>query len=217
MKSLRQRLQVIFRSRLFRRIALPIIAIWLVVVVVVVAIVVYGSADRAQPADVIIVLGAGVHPDNTPTEAMWRRTERAATLWKSGLAPIIICTGGLPGRATRTEAATCLDLLQQYGVPADAIRLEEHSRSTEENALDSRALMDANGWQTAILVSDGFHLLRASWLFQRVGIETYTSPVPFSSVDPLSLALAMGREVVAFHWLAVKFLLNLPFTYVPLV
>lgn len=197
---------------------LPIIVLWLLVAFFLcAAIFVYGSTDYARPADVIIVLGAGLHPDNTPTEGFWGRTERAAELWERGLAPVILCTGGLAGRATRTEASVCGELLQEYGVPAGAIILEERSRSTEENALESRTIMDANGWRTAIIVSDGYHLLRASWLFQRVGIESYTSPVSFATLNPIQLVVVMGREVVAFHWLAVKFLLNLPVTYVPLI
>jgi uncharacterized SAM-binding protein YcdF (DUF218 family) len=111
----------------------------------------------------------------------------------------------------------CSELLQQRGVPVDMIILEEHSRSTEENALDARVIMDANGWHTAIVVSDGFHLLRASWLFGQAGIESYTSPVPFSAVNPLRLAVAIGREVAAFHWQVLKQLFNLEFTYVPLI
>jgi uncharacterized SAM-binding protein YcdF (DUF218 family) len=194
------------------------LTLWLLLLLLLgAAIVVYGSADHAQSADVIILLGAGLHPDNTPSEAMWRRAEHTAELWKNGFAPNVICTGGLPGRATRSEASACADLLQQYGVPADAILLEEHSRSTEENALEARAIMEANGWRTAIIVSDGFHLLRASWLFQRVGIESYTSPVSFAAVNPIQLTVAMVREVLAFHWLAIKFLLNLPVTYVPVL
>jgi uncharacterized SAM-binding protein YcdF (DUF218 family) len=188
-----------------------------IILVLCAAIVVYGSQDFAQPADVIIVLGAGLHADNTPAEAFWGRAEHAAELWERGLAPVILCSGGLAGRATRSEASVCGELLQQYGVPPDAVVLEDRSRSTEENALESRAMMDANGWRTAIIVSDGYHLLRASWLFQRVGIESYTSPVSFSAVNPLQLLVVMGREVVAFHWLAVKFLFNSPITYVPLI
>jgi uncharacterized SAM-binding protein YcdF (DUF218 family) len=178
---------------------------------------VYGSLDFARPADVIIVLGAGLNPDNTPSEAMRRRTEHAANLWRQDVAPIIICSGGLPGRATRSEASACQELLEGHGVPGEAVILEERSRSTEENALDSRAIMDANGWQTAVIVSDGYHLLRASWLFERAGIESYASPVSFGAVNPIQLVVVMGREVVAFHWLAVKFLFNLPVTYVPLI
>jgi uncharacterized SAM-binding protein YcdF (DUF218 family) len=205
-------------SRLFRRFVLPLAILWLIVVLVLCgAIVVYGNQDFARPADVIIVLGAGLHADNTPTEAFWGRAEHAAELWKQGLAPVILCSGGLAGRATRSEASVCGELLEQYGVPPDAIVLEERSRSTEENALESRLMMEDNGWRTAIIVSDGFHLLRASWLFQRVGIEGYTSPVAFSVVEPIRLIVAMGREVAAFHWLALKFLFNLPVTYVPLI
>jgi uncharacterized SAM-binding protein YcdF (DUF218 family) len=212
------RIRSLLRSRRLRRIVLFIIGVWLLFALCLCgAIFVYGSTDYAQSADVIIVLGAGLHDDNSPSEVFWGRTERASELWDRGLAPIIICTGGLPGRATRTEASVCSELLQQRGVPGDIIILEEHSRSTEENALESRIIMDANGWHTAIVVSDGFHLMRASWLFGQAGIESYTSPVPFSAVNPLRLVVAIGREVAAFHWQVLKQVFNLEFTYVPLI
>jgi hypothetical protein len=41
--------------------------------------------------------------------------------------------------------------------------------------------------------------------------------VSFGAVNPIQLVVVMGREVAAFHWLAVKFLFNLPITYVPLI
>jgi uncharacterized SAM-binding protein YcdF (DUF218 family) len=197
-----------------RQAALLALVLWgWVVFVLVVVINAYGRIDRAQPADVIIVLGAGLRADNTPGPALTRRAAHAAELWKAGFAPVIICSGGSPGNRPRSEADACAELLRGYDIPAGAIVLENRSRSTEENAFESKAIMDAKGWQTAIVVSDKYHVFRANRLFRNAGIPAYTSPVPTD--PPLGDFLnAMLREIVAFHWQLLKEAFNLPITYV---
>ena len=61
-----------------------------------------------------------------------------------------------------------------------AILIENNSRSTEENAIYSRQILDELGYDSAILVSDSYHILRAEWLFRDQGITAYTSPIPAS-------------------------------------
>lgn len=173
----------------------------------------YGRQDFAQKADVIIVLGAGLRRNNTPGPALTRRAAQAAELWQAGYAPVIICAGGKPGDRTRSEADACAELLRADGIPAEAIILEDTSRSTEENAIETRSIMDTNGWQTAILVSDGYHLFRARHLFLNADIPVYTSP---ASTSPrfTEYIVFMLREVVAFHWQIFKETFNIPITYV---
>lgn len=202
-----------------RRALLSLIALWLVASITLgVVIHVYGGIDHARPSDVIIVLGAGVNRNNTPSLAQRVRTNRAADLWQQGLAPNIICTGGLPGYATISEAETCRDILvKQRGIPASAIVLEARSRSTQENAAYSDEIMRAHDWHTAIVVSDPYHLLRSEWIFSSEGVDSYTSPVDESYLRLGQYVYTSVREVLAFEWLIAIKTLNLPFTYVPLV
>lgn len=202
--------------RALRRALVWLLLAWITgVLLLAVGIILYGRADRAQAADVIVVLGAGLRADGRPGPALTRRAEHAAALWKDGTAPYIVCSGGYPLRLTRSEADACAEVLRDSGVPPSAIILEDRSRSTEENAAYTREVMDANGWQTAVVVSDNYHLLRATWLFNSAGIEHSTSP----AADPpfANFLSAFGREIVAFHWQAFKGILNLPFTYVPVL
>lgn len=197
-----------------RRLLLLAVVLWLWVTFVL-AIVIdgYGRVDRAQAADVIVVLGAGLRRDNQPGLALTRRAAHAAALWQKGYAAVVICSGGNPGSRARSEAAACAELLQADGVPASAIIQEDQSRSTEENAIYTRALMTEMGWQTAIVVSDGFHLFRARRLFVNAGIPALTSP---ADVQPTAVeyVIFVLREVAAFNWQLVKEALNLPVTYV---
>ncbi len=202
-------------SRRLRRVILIALGVWLIGCCGLALVIdLYGLPDRAQPEDVIIVLGSGLNADLTPGHALTRRSVRAAELWKAGYAPMIICSGGYSTTPERSEADGCAEVLSENGVPSDAIILERQSLSTEENAIYSHPIMRDHGWNTALLVSDGYHLLRATWLFSNEGISGSTSP---AAQPPLfDLIFALIREVVAFHWQVFKTVLGLPVTYVPI-
>jgi uncharacterized SAM-binding protein YcdF (DUF218 family) len=106
-------------------------------------------------------------------------------------------------------------VLERAGVPAAAIYLEDRSRSTEENALYSREIMQAQGWECAVVVTDSFHMLRAHWIFASAGIPNVGSPVPQNWVRTGWYTRLLGREVLAIQWQVFKTALNLPITYVP--
>jgi uncharacterized SAM-binding protein YcdF (DUF218 family) len=202
------------RWKRWRRIGLIGVVMWLAGVSCLSAIILlYGERDNKRSADVIIVLGSGLRRDGRPGPALTRRSIHGAELWHQGIAPYVMCTGGLTTRLPRSEAEACAEILQQQGVPAESILLEDRSMSTEENAINAHEIMTTQGLNTAVLVSDRYHMLRASWLFSLQGIETYTSPT--SEYPNFStLVYAMTREVMAFQWQALKEVLNLPNTHI---
>lgn len=203
-------------KRILRRIVFLVLLIWFFVCSVLAGMIYYtGTVDEATASDVIIVLGAGMTRDGRPNWALRQRSEHAAELWKIGYAPMVICTGGVGRNTTRSEADGCREVLEREGVPRSAILLEDTSRSTEENALNSRAIMDAEGWENAIIVSDSYHVFRARHIFERAGIEVVLSPVPMERMQrPWFYVYSMFRELAALHWQLFKETFNLPFTYV---
>lgn len=208
--------------KLFRRVLRVLLWLnlfWLLfILALMVVIYVYGSIDRAQTADVIIILGAGVNVDGSPGWALERRAGQAAELWKDGYAAYILCTGSQAYQRPRSEAEACREVLIQNGIPPEIIFMETRSRSTQENAVYAHEVMRQNGWQTALVVTDSYHLLRSHLIFEREGIAFSESPVPASQVyDILFYLYSLLREVVALHWLMFVWLLNLPVTYVALV
>lgn len=179
----------------------------------------YGQADRAAPADVIIILGSGTLSDGSPTVGQTRRVQHGVALYKQGFAPLILCTGGYTKQHPKSEAQTCVDLAESLGVPASALLMEEKSLSTEENAIYSQKVMQAEGLKTALLVSDNFHLLRAEMLFRVYGIHLAGSSPAQITTGPLFVGTVIQgsyREVLAFVWYAVKTALHLPYTDVSL-
>lgn len=203
-------------SRRLLRVVLVLVIAWLTLCIALASAVhFYGLTDRAEHEDVILVLGSGLNRNGTPGPSLRNRSERAAALWHEGYAPMIICSGGYAARgAIRSEASGCADVLRENGVPESAIILEEQARSTEENAVYSHQIMRERGWETALVVSDGYHLLRATWILSQEGMTFTTSP---ASTPPrfFNHLTAIAREVVALHWQVLKTVLGLPYTFVP--
>lgn len=196
---------------------LTLAGLWLLLCLVLVGLIHYaGTVDGSRPADVIVVLGAGLRPDGEPGWALTRRSAQGADRWKAGYAPYVLCTGGLAPSQWRSEAAACRELLLRFGVPDDAILLEDRSRSTEENALNSREILRDRGWQEVLLVSDSYHVLRGGILFTIQGFEVYLSPVPPERIHKPSFYIySIGREIAALHFYVIKEILRLPVTYLP--
>jgi uncharacterized SAM-binding protein YcdF (DUF218 family) len=101
------------------------------------------------PADAILTLGSF-----DPNAAV-----HAARLWREGLAPIVIMSGGIAHRGgildtgwDRPEAQVFAEVAAKEGVPADAILLEEQSQNTGDNFRLSRALAGQRGLTLAKLL-----------------------------------------------------------------
>jgi uncharacterized SAM-binding protein YcdF (DUF218 family) len=145
----------------------------------------YGRSDMAQPADAIVVLGALVLADGQPGPDLTTRTQHAVTLYRAGLAPSLICTGGVrdePASAASVSRALAISL----GVPEQAIFLADGSSNTEEDAKRVAMVMDGHGWRTAIVVSHPLHMYRVKLFFEREGLIIYTSPTT-TDVDRIDL------------------------------
>ena len=197
-----------------RLILYMLLAVALYFIVFVATVHFYGTIDTTQEADAIVVLGAGLLRDGRPGWALTRRSLLAADLWHAGIAPYIICTGGKAENFSRSEAAACREVLLANQVPSSVILLEEQSRSTEENAIYSRRILDVRGSEDVVMVSDSYHMLRASWLFHMQGISTYRSPVPAQRIRaPLSYPYSLAREFLAFNWQLIKETFQIPVTH----
>ena len=141
------------------------------------------SRPPPLPAKAIVVLGARVLPPDEASPALARRAEKAAELYREGVAPLLIFSGGISG-AMRSEASVARDLAVKLGVPASACLLEEASHSTRENAERTAPLLRELSIDEVVLVSDGYHLFRAWLLFAQQGIRTQ----PVASARLLSRA-----------------------------
>lgn len=153
----------------------------------------YGQHDHARPSQAIVILGAHVLKDGVPGDALSRRTQHAAHLYHQGLAPKIICTGGV-GVNPPAEARVAARLAMALGVPERDLVLEDKSRTTWENASNAARICNAHGWKSVIVVSDPYHIWRARRDFQMQGLMVYPSPA--RNGGWVSRFLGTSREVV---------------------
>ena len=153
----------------------------------------WGKVERAQRADAIMIFGSGVKSGGHASPTLRARTRHAYELWKRGLAPKILCTGGL-GKYPPAESIVQEKLLIGWGVPASAIIKEEKSTSTWENAKFGAPLLPPNS--SVIAVSDPYHLWRCQRDCRAFGLTAHTSPAlsNWTQMSPANRASLCVRE-----------------------
>jgi uncharacterized SAM-binding protein YcdF (DUF218 family) len=103
-----------------------------------------------------------------------RRVEKGVEVYKAGLAPHIIVTGGNTYKRYY-ESAVMKEAAVSMGVPPEAIVEEREARDTIGNARYSARIMRERGWESAILVSSPYHLKRGRMLFEAAGVAVQTA------------------------------------------
>jgi|GEM_PF-153642 len=121
-------------------------------------------SDSGVPADAIVVLGRGA--DLRP-----QRVNSSAQLWKEHRAPLIFASGW-------GDAEEIASMLQQQGIPDTAIDGEPCSRTTEENARFTAAILQPRNVHRILLVTDPPHMLRSLLTFRSLGFAVIPHPNP---------------------------------------
>lgn len=152
--------------------------------------------DDARPAQAIIVLGAAQF-DGRPSAVLSARLDHAADLYKRGLAPLIVVTGGKQAGDRFTEAEASADYLAEKGVPGGAIERETTSTNSYDELAAAARFLHQRGINDVVLVSDPFHAYRIAAIASDVGLNAHVSPTPTSPVHGLDNAQALLRETVA--------------------
>jgi uncharacterized SAM-binding protein YcdF (DUF218 family) len=147
------------------------------------AVLIWSSRDEARPAQAIVVLGAAQYAGK-PSPVLRARLDHALDLWNRHLASLLILTGGTGAGDTTSEAAVGRNYVRKHGVPDSAILVENAGRTTSESMRAVAAMLEVRGLQSALLVSDPFHMLRLRILARRFGFTPYTSPTRTSPISP---------------------------------
>ena len=147
------------------------------------------AIDRLPPAEAIVVLGGTIHIP-TPihrgsglTEGTDRVLE-ALRLYRAGKAPLILCSGGnnkqfISGPEGTPEALVMKALLVEWGVPPDAVLVEDRSINTRENALFSFTMLGNRRIRRILLVTSAVHMPRALGAFRKAGFDAIPAPADF--------------------------------------
>lgn len=141
-----------------------------------------GQQDDQRPADALVVMGAAQY-DGRPSPVFAARLDHAVELFRAGLAPRLIVTGGKAAGDRTTEAASARAYAIAHGVPSEAILVEDGSRTTVESVRAVADIMRANGLSTAVFISDRSHILRVLRMATDVGITAWGSPTRTSPFE----------------------------------
>jgi uncharacterized SAM-binding protein YcdF (DUF218 family) len=133
--------------------------------------------DEAQPADVIIVMGAAEYRGR-PSPVLQGRLNHALLLYTRGFAPYIMTTGGPGGDPDFTEGEVGRAYLAQHGVRSEAIITENEGATTAQSIDSAAETMRRMNLHSCIVVSDGYHIYRVKRLLEAHGFKVYGSPRP---------------------------------------
>lgn len=123
-------------------------------------------------ADVIVVLGASVLPDNTPSLILKDRLDDGIQLYFLGAAPKIIMSGD-NGSISYNEVKAMKDYAIAQGVPSEDVFCDHAGFSTYESMYRARYVFGAN---RIIVATQTYHLYRALFAAQGLGMEAVGVP-----------------------------------------
>ncbi len=147
--------------------------------------------DQRHPAGAIVVLGAAQY-NGRPSPVLRARLDHALTLYREGLAPTVVVTGGIGEGDRVSEATVGRQYLVARGVPDTAVVVRPEGRSTEASIRAVAEWAHEHGVGRVLLVSDPFHMLRLRLESSRAGLPAWTSP---TTTSPIS---ASRREEALF-------------------
>lgn len=178
-------------------------AAFLYVAVVFVQVWMASREDGAQPSQAIVVLGAAQY-DGKPSPVFAARLDHASHLYKEGIAPVVVVTGGKQEGDRFSEATAGADYLHTLGVPDDDILRETSGRNSWESLAASARFLRDRGITEVVLVSDPFHAERIDAIASEVGLDGHVSPTrtsPISGAEEVqrlmgeSVRVAVGRII----------------------
>lgn len=166
---------------------------------------VYSVAD-APPRSVALVFGAGLWADGSPTPILADRVHTAAELYHAGIVQVLLMTGD-HSRLDYNEPQAMLEYAVGLGVPAEAVVLDYAGRRTYDSCFRALHIF---GVQEAVLVTQAYHLDRALYIADRLGIDAVGVPADKRSYRYMEAY--RWREVAATlaAWWDVNLLRPLP-------
>lgn len=129
------------------------------------------SAEEASAldADCILVLGCGIRDDGTPSHMLEDRLLRGIELYESGASKRLLMSGD-HGSEDYDEVNLMKDFAVERGVPSEAVFMDHAGFSTYESIVRAKEVFQV---KKMIIVSQEYHLPRALYLADCMGLEAY--------------------------------------------
>ncbi|WP_051114833.1 YdcF family protein [Actinokineospora enzanensis] len=131
--------------------------------------------DDRDHADVVVVLGAAQYAGK-PSKVLEARLRQAKALYDQHVADYVVTGGGRRAGDKYTEAEAGRKWLIDRGVPADRVIGVGEGNDTLGTLKAVATEVKDRGWETAVIVSDPWHSLRARTMAKDAGLDAWTSP-----------------------------------------
>jgi uncharacterized SAM-binding protein YcdF (DUF218 family) len=159
-----------------------------------------GGAWDDAPGEVLIVLGGGTIDKRFLSAGSYWRCVYADRSWRAGGFRKVVVSG-------QGVAPLMRDFLSCQGIPVSAIRVEDGSNSTRENAVYVKQMLNGVPGRKVLLTSD-YHTFRARRTFQKAGLDVLARPFPDAIKMSMSFAgrweafIIVARETakIAYYW-----------------
>lgn len=127
------------------------------------------EAEELEGVDCIIVLGCLVHEDGTPSDRLADRVQGGIDLYERGVAPKIIMSGD-HGSEDYDEVGAMKRMAVESGVGSSDVFMDHLGFSTYETVYRAKEVFGA---EKIVLVTQEYHLYRALYIAEKLGIEAY--------------------------------------------
>ena len=127
------------------------------------------EAKEIKKVDCIIVLGAAVRPDGTPSLMLKDRLDKALELYEEGVSDKIIVSGD-HREANYDEVNTMKSYLIEAGIPSEAVYMDHAGLSTYDTMYRA---VNVFGVESAVIVTQKYHMYRSVYNAESLGIEAY--------------------------------------------
>ena len=158
-----------------------------------------------EEPDVLLILGCRVRGDEAEPTLRMRAKEAARYLRAHPTVIAVPCGGVVHPDQTKSEAQAIREILIENGISDARILLEDQSKTTLENFLNARALLEKRDMQAKRIafLSSEFHLLRAGCIGRIAGVDASSLPAPSPKAQRFKNSL---REAVVFPLLLTELL-----------
>ncbi len=123
-------------------------------------------------ADCILVLGAGVHPDGTPSNMLEDRLLKGIELYQKGASGKLLMSGD-HGRKNYDEVNVMKQFATDSGVPSEDVFMDHAGFSTYESMYRARDVFQV---KKVVIVTQKYHLYRALYAAKKLGLDAVGVP-----------------------------------------
>ncbi len=161
--------------------------------------------EDLKDADLIVVLGGGVNQGRYLTLISSQRMVKGVQLYFEGKAKKVLFSGGMPGKATVSEATVLGQEARRLRVPPEDTLLEKVSKNTHDQAVEVKKIAGPLEVKSILLVTSFSHMKRALMVFEKVGFMVYPAfadPNEKYTDDPLGRLGLFARLIHEYAGMA---------------